>query len=406
MKILLSAFAFAPNVGSEPGVGWRWAAELGKRHEVTVVTDVTRRVFVEADGVQLPPNVRVVYFRPAWLRAMPLNSATAPLLYTLWQFGLLGFARSLQRDQNFDLAIHCTYGVFRHPSFLGYLGIPFVFGPVGGGEDAPLALKRSIRGREKIKELLRSLLNKAALFDPFLWAAYAKATLILTKTEDTRHALPWPFRRRAIVYPEIGIDAPVDVQPTARQPGEPLRVLFAGRLLGWKGAHLAIRAVAQAMAQGVPVEFTLLGKGPFEPDLRKLAAEVGVQNICWLNQMPQQELFALYRSMHCFLFPSLHDSSGNVVLEAQANGLPVICLDLGGPATLVTYETAIVVPTRGRDEAGVVGTLADALGKLAGDEYKRMAMARAALTHVVTTMTWENRVCGVLALVEGAKRGN
>src|SRR5512143_3015529 len=168
MKILLSAFAFAPNVGSEPGVGWRWAAELGKHNEVTVITDVTRRALVEAAGVVPPPNVRVEYYRPALLRSMPLNSTTAQLLYTLWQFGLLGFARRLQREQGFDLAIHCTYGVFRHPSFLGYIGIPFVFGPVGGGEDAPLALKRSIHGREKLKELLRSLLNMAALFDPFL----------------------------------------------------------------------------------------------------------------------------------------------------------------------------------------------------------------------------------------------
>lgn len=400
MKILLSAFAFAPNLGSEYGVGWRWAAAMARHHDVTVLTDVSRRALIEADGVQLPPNVRVVYFRPTWLRAVPLNSLTASLLYTLWQFDLLGFARRLQREHGFDLAIHCTYGVFRHPSFLGYLGIPFVFGPVGGGEDAPLALKRSIHGREKLKELLRSMLNKAALFDPFLWAAYAKATLILTKTEDTRQALPWPFRRRAIVYPEIGIDAPAGIQPSVRQPGEPLRVLFVGRLLGWKGAHLAIRAVAQAMAQGVPVEFTLLGKGPFEPDLRKVAAEAGVQDsIRWVSQMPQQELFALYRSMHCFLFPSLHDSSGNVVLEAQANGLPVICLDLGGPATLMTSETAIVVSTRGKNEDDVVRCLAVELAHLAGNEGRRRMMGKAAITHVGESMTWECRVDGALRLV-------
>lgn len=399
MKILLSAFAFAPNVGSEPGVGWRWAAELGKHHDVTVVTDITRRGLVEAEGVQLPPGVRVVYFRPAWLRAMPLNSATAPLLYTLWQFGLLVFARREQREQGFDLAIHCTYGVFRHPSFLGYLGIPFVFGPLGGGEDAPLALKRSIRGREKIKELLRSLLNKMALFDPFLWAAYARATLILTKTEDTRRALPWPFRRRAVVYPEIGIDAPAGIEPAQRQPGEPLRVLFAGRLLGWKGAHLAIRAVAQALAKGVQIEFTLLGRGPFECALRKLAAELGIEDrIRWVSQMPQQELFALYRTVHCFLFPSLHDSSGNVVLEAQANGLPVVCLDLGGPATLVTPETSVVVSTAGRGEDGVVNGLATALAQLAGDENLRLKMAKSAWTRVANSMSWEGRVQGALAL--------
>jgi glycosyltransferase involved in cell wall biosynthesis len=400
MKILLSAFAFAPNVGSEPGVGWRWAAELAKYHEVTVVTDTTRRPLVEADGVRLPGNVEVVYYRPSWLRAMPLNSTTAQVLYTLWQFGLLGFARRLHRNRGFDLAIHITYGVFRHPSFLGYLGIPFIFGPLGGGEDAPLALKRSIRGREKLKELLRSLLNKTALLDPFLWMAFAKSTLILTKTDDTRRALPWPFRRRAVVYPEIGIDAPPGIQPCARQADEPMRVLFAGRLLGWKGAHLAIRAVAQAMGQGVPVEFTLLGRGPFEAELRNVAMAAGIHDrIRWIGQMPQQELFALYQTMHCFLFPSLHDSSGNVVLEAQAYGLPVICLDLGGPATLVTADTAIVVSTKGQDEADVVRGLTSAISRLAEDENKRHAMARAAVVNVGQTMTWENRTKGALALL-------
>jgi glycosyltransferase involved in cell wall biosynthesis len=401
MKVLLSAFACAPNVGSEGGVGWRWAIELAKLHEVIVVTDATRREAIEAElAVHPVANLQFVFFRPGWLAHVPLNSTTAQLLYTAWQFALLPFARRLQREQGFDLAIHCTYGVFRHPSFLGYLGIPFVFGPVGGGEDAPWALKASIRGREKLKELLRSLLNKAALFDPFLWVAYAKATLILTKTEDTRQALPWPFRQRAIVYPEIGIDAPADIQPPVRQPGEPLRVLFAGRLLGWKGAHLAIRAVAQAAAQGVPVEFTLLGKGPFEPELRRVAAGVGLQDrIHWVSQMPQHELFALYQTMHCFLFPSLHDSSGNVVLEAQACGLPVICLDIGGPATLVDSETAIVVSTQNQNEEGVVRGLADAMQRLVDDEYGRRAMSKAALERVCEKMTWESRVAGALALV-------
>lgn len=406
MKILLSAFAFAPNVGSEPGVGWRWAAELGRQHEVTVVTDITRRAAVEADGVQLPLNVRVIYFRPAWMRAVPLNSTTAPLLYAAWQFGLLSFARRLQHEHGFNLAIHCTYGVFRHPSFLGYLGIPFVFGPVGGGEDAPLALKRSIRGREKVKELLRSLVNKAALFDPFLWAAYAKATLILTKTQDTRQALPWPFRHRAIVYPEIGIDPPAHARVLARLPNEPLRVLFAGRLLGWKGAHLAIHAVAAAVAHGVPIEFTLLGKGPFEPELRLVAASLGMKDsVRWMNHVPQQQLFVLYQTMHCLLFPSLHDSSGNVVLEAQANGLPVICLDLGGPATLVTPHSAVVVATHGRDETAVAQGLADALARMYKFEDKRMTMAQAAITHS-KNMSWENRVLGVLALVKGIRHGD
>lgn len=401
MKILLSAFAFAPNVGSEPGVGWRWAAELGKHHDVTVVTDITRRALVEAEGVQVPDNVEVVYYRPAWLRVMPLNSTTAQVLYTLWQFGLLGFARRLHRDRRFDLAIHITYSVFRHPSFLGFLGIPFVFGPLGGGEDAPFALKQSIKGREKIKEILRAALNKTALFDPLLWVAYSRATLILASTRETRNALPWPFRKRTVVYPNLGVDVDPDLSVPVRKPNEPLRILFTGRLLGWKGAQLAIRAVAVVLQRGLEVEFTLLGKGPFEPELRRVAVAAGIHDrIHWVSQLPQHELFTLYRRMHCFLFPSLHDSGGTVVLEAQANGLPVICLDLGGPATLVAPETAIVVSTRNQDENGVVRGLVEAIEYLARDETRRVAMGQAAVANVSATMTWENRVNGALALLK------
>ena len=401
MKLLLSAFACAPNVGSEGGVGWRWALELARLYEVTVVTDATRRTAIEQELAAHPvDNLNFIYFRPGWLARVPLNSTTAQLLYTAWQFALLPFVRALHRRRPFDLAIHITYGVFRHPSFLGWLGIPFIFGPLGGGEDAPLKLKQSIRGQEKLKEILRTLINKLALLDPFLWLAYARATVILVKTEDTRRALPWPFRRRARVYPEIGFDAIENVQPPMRQPGEPLRVLFVGRLLGWKGAHLAIRAVALALHRGVQVEFTLVGRGPYEPELRRTAREASVHDrIRWISQLPQQELFALYETMHCFLFPSLHDSSGNVVLEAQVKGLPVICLDIGGPATLVTPQTALVVSTHGLDEAAVIQQLADAIRTLAEDEPRRGEMARAAAAHVAATMTWQNRVEGALALV-------
>ena len=130
---------------------------------------------------------------------------------------------------------------------------------------------------------------------------------------------------------------------------------------------------------------------------------MGAQDsIRWVSQMPQQELFALYRTMHCFLFPSLHDSSGNVVLEAQANGLPVVCLDVGGPATLVTEDTAIVVATRNQNEAGVIQGLADAIRKLAHDEPGRVAMSRTAAERVREKMSWGERANGVLPLVDKA----
>jgi len=64
------------------------------------------------------------------------------------------------------------------------------------------------------------------------------------------------------------------------------------------------------------------------------------------------------------LFPSLHDSSGNAVLEALAQGLPVICFDLGGPGTIVDSTCGRVVATGRRSEAACVTGLADAIEEL------------------------------------------
>lgn len=378
---------------------------LAKSHEVTVITDASRRVLIQPHLTSgTIPNLRVVYFRPNLLKRIPLNAWTAQILYSVWQYMLYPFAKKLHRTERFDLAIHVTYGVFRHPSFLGFLGVPFLYGPLGGGEDAPWMLKHGIRGREKTKEVIRALLNSAARINPALWIAFSKATLILVKTRETRDALPRPYRSRAVVHREIGVTVPHDAGPTGRRPGEGLHVLFVGRLLGWKGAHLAIKAIEMAIRQGTQCRLTIVGRGSYLGELVRLINALDAhKSVQVIDHMPQQELFSLYRTAHCFLFPSLHDSSGNVVLEAQAYGLPVVCLDLGGPPTLVTAESAFVIATRGKTESAVVGDLCNALGSLANDEQKRLSMAAAALANA-RRMTWESCVGEALALLSARSR--
>lgn len=401
MKILLGAFAFAPHQGSEPGVGWRWAQELAREHEVVVLTDATRQALAAPQLLAHPvPGLQAVYHRPWGLRRVPLNSRTAPGLYALWQLASLPMARSLHRQHRFDLALHLTYGVFRHPSLLGELGIPFVFGPLGGGEEAPLALQRSLPARERRRERWRWLANRVASADPLLRRAFSRASLILAKTPQTVAALPRRHRERALVFPEVGIDAPANVQLRRRRRGEPLRALFAGRLLGWKGAHLALQAVAQARSRGLDVRLDIAGRGPCEADLRARVQSMGLGDaVRLLGHVPQPELLRHYARSHLFLFPSLHDSSGNVVLEAQSRGCPVVCLDLGGPATLVSADSASVVATAGADEALLSQRLADALQGLHAVEARRLRMAELAHAHA-QRHSWRDRVRSFLDLLD------
>lgn len=381
--------------------------ELAKNHDVTVITDISRRAALDApDAPPLPSRLRIVFYRPAYLMRLRLNSSTAQVLYLGWQFGLFGIARKLHAQFQFDLALHCTYSVFRHPSFLGYLGIPFIFGPLGGGEDAPGFLKRTIRGSERVREMIRTCLNKFALVDPMLWVAYRKATVVLVSTHETKSALPWPFRRKAIVYSNLGVDASVAHPVLVRSAGEPLKLVFVGRLLGLKGIHLGLQALAISNAAGAQTELTIVGSGPYEKRLRHAARSLGVESaVTWTGALPQKEVFRIYRRAHALLFPSLHDSGGTVVLEAQLNGLPVICLDLGGPPTLVGEGCGLIVPAKGGSARTVVDGLAQAICRLANDEPFRQQLASSAIEHV-QSMTWERRVGGVLQLLNApAERG-
>lgn len=381
MKILVSAFAALPNAGSEGGVGWRWSEEWARDHEVVVITDLSRRPAIEAYLADHPTtNPRFIYFRPWWLRRLPLNSLTAQVLYQLWQIALLPFVKRLQRVEQFDLAHHVSYGVFRQPSLIGRAGIPLVFGPVGGGEDAPWALKASMSRRERLRELVRSGLNRFARIDPLLRWSLSGCALILAKTAATARALPAGFQARTQVALEIGTVPRADVAPRPAVSGRPFRLMYAGRLLGLKGIHLGLGALARAVARGVNVELSIVGDGPYERRLRDMAGQLGVGKLVrWARTVPQDELFAMYRDADAVLFPSLHDSSGNVVVEALSFALPVVCLDLGGPADIVTATSGCVVATAGLDEHRVIDALADAIERLARDGATYEALSAGAL---------------------------
>jgi glycosyltransferase involved in cell wall biosynthesis len=398
MKILVSAFACLPGFGSEGGVGWYWALEWAKEHEVVVLTDITRRATIEAELARNPrSNPRFVYFRPPWLMRVTLNSWTAQLLFLLWQIGAVPFVRRLHAHEGFDLIHHATYGVFRQPSLLGRVGVPLVFGPVGGGEDAPWRLKQSMPPRNKLLETLRALANRWARIDPLLRNGLDHSALILAKTAATAHALPAGFEGRTKVALEIGTVPRPGVVPRSAPIGRPLHLMYAGNFLAWKGIHLGLRAVAKAVAAGADLRYTIIGNGPMAARLKVLAATLGLQSrIEWIERLPQAELFARYRDFDALLFPSLHDSSGNVVMEALSFGLPVVCFDLGGPADIVTAGSGCVVPTAGRDEAGVTDAMAQALLKLQREPGTYEALSVGALERA-KELDWADQAARIKA---------
>jgi glycosyltransferase involved in cell wall biosynthesis len=403
MKILLSAYACEPNKGSEPAVGWNWARTLVRQgHSVHVITRSNNRHAVDPaiEREQLPLVVSY-YDLPAWCRRWKRSPGGLYLYYVLWQVGAYRRAKRLHAAHRFDRVHHVTFASFRLPSLMGALGIPFILGPVGGGETTPRRLLRGLPPRARLLELLRNTLNRVAAFDPVLRFTWSRATTIACTTPETRAHIPRRFQHKCLVQPTIGIERAKPAELPAPEHTRPqASFLFAGRLLYWKGLHLALRALSEVRRR-VPegslgdVRLRVVGEGSDSAWLRSVAEKAGVaDSVDWIPWMSREEVLKEYRNHTAFVFPSLHDSGGLAVLEALAAGLPVICLALGGPGILVDETCGIVVEASTRGEEEVVASLAQAMIRLVEEPGTRADLAAGSVVRV-RAFSWEQ---GALAL--------
>lgn len=399
MKILLSAYSCEPNKGSEPGVGWHWALELADLgHDVWVITRANNQPSIEQALSTAPRNnLHFVYYDlPVWMRALKKRPGGVYVYYLCWQWGIYQVSKSLIQQIDFDWVHHITFGVFRQPSFLAFLGIPFILGPLGGGERAPYALRHSFQLRSHILDLLRDISNQLVTIDPMSREIYRRATIILCKTEQTLISIPQRYKDKCRVYLEIGIDSSspprLNQQPEEWSTERPFQVLCVGRLVYWKGLHLGLRAFAQLKKQIPASTLTVIGSGPDSGWFHQLATQLDIDDaINWISWLEQREVMQAYSAHDVFLFPSLHDSSGNVILESLAQGLPIICLDLGGPGVLVDQSCGRVIATEGASEQAVIQSLSRQLQALAEDSALLAQLKKGAFERA-SEYQWSQRV--------------
>jgi glycosyltransferase involved in cell wall biosynthesis len=208
--------------------------------------------------------------------------------------------------------------------------------------------------------------------------------------------IPQKYRHKCRISVEIGIDAMPNAIPDSLvyESGKEhlFKVLYVGRLLHWKGIHLGLKAYALFLKEVPDSRFTVIGDGPDQEWLQRLARRLGIEeSITWMPWMEQREVMNAYSQHDVLLFPSLHDSSGNVVLEAMAQALPVVCLNLGGPPIFVGDNCGCVVDTEGKDEGDVVLGLSQQLIKLANNPDLRRRCAAEA-QHRASAYSWDYAV--------------
>jgi glycosyltransferase involved in cell wall biosynthesis len=362
MKLLISAYACAPNYGSDHGIGWNWVTEAHRLgYEIWVLASPAHRHSI-ANACRHDPALTGINWIFPEVPRWPLPQGVEPewerTYNFLWQRSAVDLARELHHQINFNAIHHLTWSGIRAPTFLGSLGAPLIIGPIGGGETSPRSLRDAIGARGRMLEWVRDISNATITLNPIVRSGFRDAAVIFVTTNDTQNLFRGSLRGKTVVLSSISLTA---LPPaTLRQWSGPPRFLYAGRLLYWKGVHIALRAFAELTSKGVDAHFTIVGDGPERSRLESEAAARKLHNrVQFIRRIPQPKLFELYDTHHLLLFPSLHDSGGFVVLEALSRGLPVVCLDLGGPNETVTADSGVIVRTKGSGQSTV--QLADSM---------------------------------------------
>lgn len=338
-RIVVYAYSAVPGGGSEHAVGWTWTRMLAGIGEVWVITlpmdgdrdDFERRVkgAPESDRIHF-----VEVAEPRWLLKVPVLGQPARfhrLKYVVWQIAAFRVARRLHRAIGFDVAWHVTWANAWLGSTAAFLGVPFVLGPVGGGVEPPWRLASFLGARGLLSELQRTSVRwLARRLNPMALISWRRARLILVQNPETMRWLPRRHRHKYVLFPNAILEVVPAARP-ARSPGG-RTALYAGRLVPLKGLPLALEAIARLPSW----RLVILGDGPEGDRLRNRADELGIAHrVEFRGMQTREEVMRVMREeADVLVFPSFHDEGSLAVVEAVASGLPVVCLDRGGPPTL------------------------------------------------------------------------
>lgn len=407
-RVLIIAESANPEQVSVPLVGWSHATAIARRCEALIVTQIRNRDPFLCAGLVEGKDFEVI--DTEWL-AIPLGRLNGLLrrvgfgwtvTTALRAVSVYAFERAICRRFHADLrsgrfdVVHRVIPLsptIPSPSLSAACwdaGVPFVLGPLNGGVSWPADFRRAQRAEGEWLSYVRSL-HKLL---PGYRATLRRASAIIAGSRDTLAQIPERFRSKCVYIVENAIDPRRFTMVNDHFIKPPLRVAFVGRLVPYKGCDMMLDALAPLIAEGV-VEVNVYGDGPERGSLDAICARHGIADgVRFHGWVKHESLQDLLVQDHLFVFPSVREFGGGVVIEAMALGLVPVVVDYGGPGELVTPDSGIAIPMGPRES--IVRGVREAVTSLVSDLTRLRRMREAGLARVAEHFTWDAKVSKTL----------
>ena len=392
LKVLLGCYACDPNYGSEPGSGWNFVRTIAKHHDVHAIVEKDEfEKNLKSYALEHPDEVKHITFH--FIRRKHHNTLrkfwppSYYWFYRLWQKKAYKYAIELHKKEKFDLVHQVSLIGYREPGYLWKLGIPFIWGPLGGLNQTAWCLLKGMGIHAKIYFGMRNIINAyQKRFSRVVRQAAANADTIFVSDPQGIDDVKKLWHKVPSIMREVGTSSSKPIHlPSEHRPGTPLKICWIGELIPLKALDILLDALPLCTN---PMQVEVLGKGP---QLKKWKTKCKTLGICdrvtFHGFIPHHAVKTVMENCHILCVTSIKEGgTSTVVLEALQCGLPIIALNHCGHASVINDTCGIKIDIKSRQQ--VVLDLAYNLDNLANDEAHRKSMSEAAIKHSLN-FTWE-----------------
>lgn len=401
MKIVISAYDCSPDHGSEAGLGWNWVMAASKYvdfDKVHVITTDRYEKNIKGYMAEHSYEMKRLQFHFLPLPLSGLQKLNQRFKYIIWQWKVGNLVKELCKKEDISFLHHVTWATCVLPTFLYRGGVPFVYGPIGGGERIPQCVDIKMSKRDAFVERIRNTVADISVHIPANKKAYKKAAIILSTTEETKRLIPSKFQNKVRIMQAIGVNALPEVRHEAKSTNDEFIVLLAARMLCWKGVDIAIEAFKKLEKQDKSIKLKIAGIGRNVEHYKSMAS--GLSNVQFLGEVPHSHMERIYQNADILLNCSLHDSGCMVVLEAMSYGLPIVAIRTGGPAVLADEKCALLVEPKAVDQ--MVSEICEKIIMLKEDDGKRNLMSEYSRKRAQSEFLYDKKYGQILAELRNA----
>lgn len=345
-KILLVAFSCQPGKGSEPGVGWNWALQAAKTQDVWVLTRSKMKKYVEpAIPEELKETLHFLY-APS---SRGLRKITIYFEYLAWQHTAYRYAKKYCQNIAFDYVWNITFGNMFLPTYMYKLGLPFIWGPIGGAEQVPREFWGHFPLKKRLVHMVKYWMGRHINVLPWVWSPAKAASVIIARTQATKELFPQHMQDKVVVHLEACVDLNRDFYfssdtPTQLKKSKGINLLYTGRIIDIKNITMLVSIMKDIVKEYPECKLHILGDGDERAESERLVEEYGLQkNVAFYGNIPRANLLKAVQECDAFVFPSLKEGAPWSLLEAMAFRKPIVAFDLNGMHDTLSSKSAILV---------------------------------------------------------------